>query len=152
MSAPCVVARAHSRSTGCPCWADGAPWPEGSTFRSFGARRSVIRDSIRTFGAKRAFRAVEVSDQRGGDQGRPSKRHQADHPVRHLRAKARFCRVELLHSAPHATLVSMKLYVDLAEWWPIFSAPEDYKEEADFVAPPLTQSGAPRPPRRLAVG
>src|SRR5258708_35460282 len=46
----------------------------------------------------------------------------------------------------------MKLYGDLAEWWPIFSAPEDYKEEADFVARALTQSGAPRPRSILELG
>src|SRR5260370_16985190 len=46
----------------------------------------------------------------------------------------------------------MKLYGDLAEWWPIFSAPEDYKEEADFVARALTQSGAPRPRSVLELG
>ena len=46
----------------------------------------------------------------------------------------------------------MKLYGDLAEWWPIFSAPEDYKEEADFVARALTQSGDPRPRTVLELG
>ena len=28
----------------------------------------------------------------------------------------------------------VKLYEELAEWWPLFSAPEDYAEEAAFFA------------------
>jgi len=46
----------------------------------------------------------------------------------------------------------MKLYGDEAQWWPIFSAPEDYREEADFFARALTQSGDPRPRTVLELG
>jgi len=28
----------------------------------------------------------------------------------------------------------MKLYDELSEWWPLFSAPEDYAEEAALFA------------------
>jgi hypothetical protein len=27
----------------------------------------------------------------------------------------------------------MKLYEELAPWWPLFSAPADYREEAAFI-------------------
>jgi SAM-dependent methyltransferase len=46
----------------------------------------------------------------------------------------------------------MKLYGDEAQWWPIFSAPEDYREEADFFARTLTQSGDPRMRTVLELG
>jgi SAM-dependent methyltransferase len=46
----------------------------------------------------------------------------------------------------------VKLYGDLAEWWPIFSAPEDYKDELDFVAAALAGSGHPRPRTVLELG
>ncbi len=46
----------------------------------------------------------------------------------------------------------MKLYGDLAEWWPIFSAPEDYKEEAEFFARAFAESGNPRPRSVLELG
>jgi hypothetical protein len=38
----------------------------------------------------------------------------------------------------------VKLYDELAEWWPLFSAPEDYAEEAAFFARLLTDSCDPR--------
>ena len=46
----------------------------------------------------------------------------------------------------------MKLYGELSEWWPIFSAPEEYREEADFFARALTESGDPKPRRVLELG
>jgi SAM-dependent methyltransferase len=46
----------------------------------------------------------------------------------------------------------MKLYGDLAEWWPIFSTPQDYREEARFFARALTDSGDPRPRTVLELG
>jgi SAM-dependent methyltransferase len=46
----------------------------------------------------------------------------------------------------------VKLYGDLAEWWPIFSAPDDYKDEVDFVARALAGSGHPRPRTVLELG
>jgi SAM-dependent methyltransferase len=41
-----------------------------------------------------------------------------------------------------------KLYNDLAAWWPLLSAPADYKEEADFFQPLLVEACA-TPPRTL---
>ncbi len=41
-----------------------------------------------------------------------------------------------------------KLYRELADWWPILSAPEDYAEEADFYRQALT-SACSFPPRTL---
>jgi SAM-dependent methyltransferase len=46
----------------------------------------------------------------------------------------------------------MKLYGELSEWWPIFSAPEDYREEVDFFARALIESGDPAPKRVLELG
>jgi SAM-dependent methyltransferase len=46
----------------------------------------------------------------------------------------------------------MKLYSELAEWWPIFSAPEEYQEEAAFFARVLVESSDPAPRRVLELG
>src|SRR6202163_72919 len=46
----------------------------------------------------------------------------------------------------------MKLYIELAEGWPIFSAPEEYKEEAAFIARVLTKSCHPPARRVLELG
>ena len=46
----------------------------------------------------------------------------------------------------------MKLYGDLAEWWPIFSTPEEYEEEADFFARALAESGDRKPHNVLELG
>jgi SAM-dependent methyltransferase len=46
----------------------------------------------------------------------------------------------------------MKLYGELAEWWPIFSAPEEYREEAAFFARALIESCDPAPRRVLELG
>jgi SAM-dependent methyltransferase len=46
----------------------------------------------------------------------------------------------------------MKLYSELAQWWPIFSPPEDYREEAAFFARVLTESCEPAPRRVLELG
>ena len=48
----------------------------------------------------------------------------------------------------------MKLYEELAEWWPLFSAPEDYAEEAAFFVRLLTDScdSAPRTVLELGSG
>ncbi len=46
----------------------------------------------------------------------------------------------------------MKLYEELAEWWPLFSAPEDYAEEAAFFAEVLTKGCAPRTVLELGSG
>jgi SAM-dependent methyltransferase len=42
----------------------------------------------------------------------------------------------------------MKLYTELAEWWPLMSAPEDYVEEAAFYAARL-RDACSVPPRSL---
>jgi SAM-dependent methyltransferase len=42
----------------------------------------------------------------------------------------------------------MKLYGEIAEWWPIFSQPDEYKDEAAFFKRLLKKSSTP-PPRTL---
>ena len=46
----------------------------------------------------------------------------------------------------------MKLYDELAEWWPLFSAPADYAEEAAFFAQVLNDSCKPPPRTVLELG
>jgi trans-aconitate methyltransferase len=46
----------------------------------------------------------------------------------------------------------MKLYDELAEWWPLFSAPPDYAEEAAFFADVLSQACNPPPRTVLELG
>jgi SAM-dependent methyltransferase len=46
----------------------------------------------------------------------------------------------------------MKLYGELAEWWPIFQAPGEYKEEAAYFARTLIESSKPPPRRLLELG
>ncbi|MFZ2063456.1 MAG: class I SAM-dependent methyltransferase [Candidatus Binatus sp.] len=46
----------------------------------------------------------------------------------------------------------MKLYDELAEWWPLFSAPADYAEEAAFFARVLTDACEPAPRTVLELG
>jgi len=46
----------------------------------------------------------------------------------------------------------VKLYDELAEWWPLFSAPQDYAEEAAFFARLLTDSCDPAPRTVLELG
>ena len=46
----------------------------------------------------------------------------------------------------------MKLYDELAEWWPLFSAPEDYAKEAAFFARVLTEACKPPPRTVLELG
>lgn len=48
--------------------------------------------------------------------------------------------------------MAMKLYNELAEWWPIFSGPEEYREEAAFFARVLTESRIPAPQTLLELG
>lgn len=43
---------------------------------------------------------------------------------------------------------ALKLYGDLASWWPLMSAPEEYQEEAAFYLHALVDAAA-RPPRTL---
>src|SRR5260370_25736061 len=44
------------------------------------------------------------------------------------------------HETIDRLLTLMKLYDELAEWWPLFSAPADYAEEAEFFAKVLNAS------------
>ena len=46
----------------------------------------------------------------------------------------------------------MKLYDELAEWWPLFSAPADYAEEAAFFARVLTEACTAAPRTVLELG
>jgi SAM-dependent methyltransferase len=46
----------------------------------------------------------------------------------------------------------MKLYDELAEWWPLLSAPADYAEEAAFFARLLNGSCSPPPRTALELG
>jgi len=46
----------------------------------------------------------------------------------------------------------MKLYAELADWWPLMSPPDDYAEEADTIAGLLAPSPGPEPPRLLELG
>jgi SAM-dependent methyltransferase len=46
----------------------------------------------------------------------------------------------------------MKLYDELAEWWPLFSAPEDYAEEAAFFSHLLVDACNPAPRTVLELG
>jgi SAM-dependent methyltransferase len=46
----------------------------------------------------------------------------------------------------------MKLYDELAEWWPLFSAPADYAEEAAFFARVLADACNPAPRTVLELG
>ena len=42
----------------------------------------------------------------------------------------------------------MRLYTDLASWWPLFSPPSHYEEEAEFYFRTL-RDACTRPPRRV---
>lgn len=46
----------------------------------------------------------------------------------------------------------MKLYSELAHWWPILSAPEDYAEEVAFFWQALSSAGLPAAPTYLELG
>ena len=46
----------------------------------------------------------------------------------------------------------MKLYGDLAEWWPTFSSPSEYREEAAFFQRALIESCEPTPRTLLELG
>lgn len=54
---------------------------------------------------------------------------------------------------PHADLQSLpRLYTDLAEWWPLLSAPDDYMEEAEIFRRALTDACSPPPRSLLELG
>jgi SAM-dependent methyltransferase len=45
-----------------------------------------------------------------------------------------------------------KLYGELAEWWPTFSTPEEYREEATFFKRVLAKTSTPPPRKVLELG
>ncbi len=45
-----------------------------------------------------------------------------------------------------------KLYTELASWWPLFSPPEDYVDEANFFYRELVAAGLPPAPTLLELG
>ena len=45
-----------------------------------------------------------------------------------------------------------KLYTELADWWPLLSAPEDYAEEAEFYRRHIVQAVDPPPRTMLELG
>jgi SAM-dependent methyltransferase len=46
----------------------------------------------------------------------------------------------------------LKLYNELATWWPLLSSPEDYADEADFFWQLLSGAGLPASPSLLEMG
>lgn len=46
----------------------------------------------------------------------------------------------------------MKLYTELAHWWPLLSAYEDYADEAEFFRQVLVSAGLPPSPSLLELG
>lgn len=46
----------------------------------------------------------------------------------------------------------LKMYTDLAAWWPLLSPPEDYVEEAEFFWQTLVGAGLPASPSLLELG
>lgn len=46
----------------------------------------------------------------------------------------------------------LKLYSELATWWPLLSPPEDYADEAAFFGKVMTDSGLPASPSLLELG
>ena len=46
----------------------------------------------------------------------------------------------------------LKLYSELANWWPLFSPPEHYADEAEFFWRVLADVGLPSAPSLLELG
>lgn len=46
----------------------------------------------------------------------------------------------------------LRMYNELAAWWPLLSAPEDYEDEAAFFWQTLAQAGPPAAPTLLELG
>ena len=68
-------------------------------------------------------------------------------------ARLRRVLIQLAYGFPRPQhLGPMKLYGELAEWWPIFSSPEEYRDEAEFFARALIESCDPAPRRVLELG
>jgi len=42
---------------------------------------------------------------------------------------------------PRHPLIAMKIYRELADWWPMLSAPDDYREEAEFFQQLIEEAG-----------
>ena len=45
-----------------------------------------------------------------------------------------------------------RLYAGLAVWWPLFSRPEDYAEEAAWILSALVEARGKRPEQMLELG
>lgn len=48
--------------------------------------------------------------------------------------------------------MAIKLYTELAKWWPLLSPHEEYREEADFFYQVLANAGLPAAPTLLELG
>src|SRR5688500_5751641 len=46
----------------------------------------------------------------------------------------------------------LKLYSELATWWPLLSPPEDYVEEVSFFRKVFSEAGLPPSPSLLELG
>jgi trans-aconitate methyltransferase len=53
-----------------------------------------------------------------------------------------------MSQTPQSPQENLKMYTDLAAWWPLLSAPEDYAEEAAFYHQ-ILQEATERPPQTL---
>src|SRR4029077_13375915 len=51
-----------------------------------------------------------------------------------------------------STRMAMKLYTELAEFWPVWSSPDEYKQEARHFARVLKKSSKPAPRTVLDLG
>ena len=49
-------------------------------------------------------------------------------------------------------MTAMKLYNELAEWWPVFSDPREYRSEASYIARTLRKATKPAPRTVLELG
>lgn len=49
-------------------------------------------------------------------------------------------------------MMHLKLYNELADWWPLLSPPEDYTEEAEYIWQVLSEAGLPAGPALLELG
>ena len=49
-------------------------------------------------------------------------------------------------------MTTLKLYDELADWWPLLSPPEDYADEAAFFGRVLADTGLPPSPSLLELG
>ncbi len=60
--------------------------------------------------------------------------------------------IVVARSAAGQAISGMKLYDELAEWWPAFSDPEDYRREAAYLTRVLRKATSPPPCTVLELG